>query len=333
MKRLTQLLGHHELMLLIVLSTLCIVIGVANPAFLTLVNLFDVLKNCVTPGILAMGVLVVLISGSIDISFPAIAAFSMYVTCRLAQNIDLADHIVVLLFCSAAIGCLLGSMNAGLVHLFGLPALIVTLGTGSMIRGGLLAFVGTRIISNIPHSMVSFSRLSWLDVHGANGERSGLPPSVPLFLFLAIVTHLVLTRTTLGRGIYALGGAPESARRIGFNIARIQMFVYGFVGLLSGLAGILHASKMRNANPFDLAGLELTVIAAVVLGGASITGGRGSVPGTILGVALLVVLGNSLLLVGLPSEWHQVVTGLAILFSTGITAWRGRGLQSTAGPA
>jgi simple sugar transport system permease protein len=95
-------------------------------------------------------------------------------------------------------------------------------------------------------------------------------------------------------------------------------------GALAGLVGILHASKMRNANPFDLAGIELTVIAAAVLGGTSISGGRGSVLGVILGVALLVVLANSLILLGLPSQWHQVATGLIIIISTGITAWRNR---------
>jgi len=319
---------QHEFVLLTILVGLCLTIGSMNPAFWDRSNLFDILKSCVTPGILALGALVVLISGNIDISFPSIAAFSMYVTTLFATSITGTDSMVILLLLSATIGCLLGLMNGALVHYVQLPALIVTLGTGSLIRGGLLAFIGTRIITDLPASMVAFSKCTILQTQNANGNSIGLAASVPIFFALAWGTHLILTRTLLGRGIYALGGAPESARRVGFNMGRIQLFIYGFVGLLAGMVGILHAAKMRNANPFDLAGLELNVIAAVVLGGASITGGRGTVVGTMLGVVLLVVIGNSLLLVGLPSVWHKVATGLIIIVSTGITAWRGKFVET-----
>ncbi len=319
---------QHEFVLFAILVALCLAIGVANPAFLTAGNLLSLLKSSVTPGILALGVLVVLISGGIDIAFPAIAACSMYVTCRLALSGPWADQILVLFFLSTTIGGMLGLVNGALVHYFRLPALIVTLGTGSLIRGGLLAFVGTRIITNLPESMVAFSRTNWLQVQGHDGGLAGLSPAVVIYLVLAVITHLILTRTMLGRGIYALGGAPESARRVGFNITRTQFFVYGYLGLLAGLTGILHAAKMRNANPFDLTGIELIVIAAVVLGGADIMGGKGSVLGTVLGVALLVVLANSMILLGLPSQWHKVATGLIIIISTGTTAWRGRASQT-----
>lgn len=322
---------QHEFVLLAILVGLCLVIGSVNPAFLEVDNLFGILTSSVTPGILALGALVVLISGNIDISFPSIAAFSLYVTTLLATNLAVTDQIMLLLVISAAVGCLLGLVNAVLVHHARLPALIVTLGTGSLIRGGLLAFIGTRIITDLPDSMIAFSKRTMWQVHSEEGASVGLAVSVPIFLALALLTHLILTRTMLGRGIYALGGAPESARRVGFNIALIQLFIYGFMGFLAGLVGILHAAKMRNANPFDLAGLELNVIAAVVLGGASITGGRGTVLGTLLGVALLVVIGNSLLLVGLPSVWHKVATGLIIIVSTGFTAWRGGLAPSTGG--
>ncbi len=318
---------QHEFLLAVILGVLCLVIGLANPSFFATENLFSILKSCVTPGILALGTLVVLISGNIDISFPAIAAFSMYVTTRLAQSGVVPNHIVALLLAAAAMGCLVGLVNAALVHFCRLPALIVTLGTGSLIRGGLLAFIGTRIITNLPESMVAFSKSTLWEVAGPGGGVAKLASSTLLFGVLAIVTHLILSHTLLGRGIYALGGAPESARRVGFPIGKIQFFIYGFMGLLAGVVGVVHASSMRNANPFDLAGLELTVIAAVVLGGASITGGTGSVLGTVLGVLLLVVIGNSLILVGLPSEWHYVVTGMIIIVSTGITAWRGRVAQ------
>lgn len=325
-----KILRKHECLLLALIVVLCAAIGIKNPSFFTLVNAFDLLKSSVTLGILGLGVLIVLVSGNIDISFPAIAAFSMYVTCLLVPALGFTDHIVILFAVSATVGCLLGFFNAFFIYYFNLPALIVTLGTGSLIRGCLLAFVGTRIITNLPSSMVEFSQACLFTQALPGGETFGLAASFPIFVVAAVLVWLVLNHMLLGRGIYALGGAPEAARRVGFNIRGIQFFIYGSIGLLAGLAGIIHASNMRNANPRDFRGIELTVIAAVVLGGASITGGRGTVLGTILGVLLLVIINNSLILVGLPTEWHKVIIGSIIIASTAVTAWRARGRQLSA---
>jgi len=128
----------------------------------------------------------------------------------------------------------------------------------------------------------------------------------------------------LGRGVYALGGSREAAERAGFNISRIEYFIYGFVGLLSGVAGMTFGALNRQANPQDIVGSELNVIAAVVLGGAQLTGGRGTVIGTILGVALVVIMNNSLILIGVPSVWQRVVIGLIILIGTGLPALQAR---------
>jgi simple sugar transport system permease protein len=140
-------------------------------------------------------------------------------------------------------------------------------------------------------------------------------------LVIALVTWLILRYTTLGRGIYALGGNPEAAKRAGFNIMRTQFFVYGFIGLLSGLASIQYVSLVRHVHPFNLMDIMLDVIAAVVLGGASLTGGRGTVPGTLLGVWMIYLIRNSLVLMKIPSYWDSVVIGLVIVVSTGINAY------------
>jgi simple sugar transport system permease protein len=132
----------------------------------------------------------------------------------------------------------------------------------------------------------------------------------------------------MGRGTYAVGADLSAAERVGFNIRRIHFFVYGLMGALAGLVGIIHASIIRNANPRDLDGLELTVIAAAVIGGASITGGRGTVTGALLGVALMVLMNGSLVLVGLPSQWHQVFIGLVVLVSTSLTVLRTRNARA-----
>jgi simple sugar transport system permease protein len=153
---------------------------------------------------------------------------------------------------------------------------------------------------------------------------ANLHPAILITLGTIVLVWLLLNYTMLGRGVYALGGAREAAERAGFNVPRIQYFIYGFVGLLSGVAGMTFGSLARQANPQDIVGMELNVIAAVVLGGAQLTGGRGSVLGSVLGVILVVIASNSLVLIGVPTVWQRVVIGLIILIGTGLPALQAR---------
>ena len=143
-----------------------------------------------------------------------------------------------------------------------------------------------------------------------------------ILIGLVIITWLIVRYTKIGRGIYAIGGDRVSAQRVGFNITQIQYFLYGFVGLLAGIAGIIHGSLIRRVNPFGIVGTELTVIAAVVLGGTRITGGRGTITGTLLGVLMITIINQNLILLGISSYWQQVVIGLLIIISVGITSYR-----------
>lgn len=312
---------RHELILAGVAAGFALMVGWANPAFFTLSNLYDLLKSSVVTGIFAIGVLMVLISGGIDISFTAIAAFAMYVTCRVLTACEFSGSIAVAFALAGAIGIALGGMNAVFISWLRLPTLIVTLGTTNLFRGGLLAFVGTAIVNNLPPGMIRFSRWTFFSETLATGETIGLSASVPILFAVVLGAGVMLRFTMTGRAIYALGGNAEAAERTGFPLTRIRFFIYGLAGGLAGITGIVHASMMRNANPFDLVGTELTVIAAVVLGGAGITGGRGTVVGTLLGVFLMVMINNSLILLGIPSYWQRVAVGLLILVGTGISAW------------
>lgn len=273
-------------------------------------------------GIMALGVLLVMISGGIDVSFAAIAAFSMYSTSKILLAYGWTNSILAGFLLSSGIGLLLGFMNAIFIAYFELPAFIVTLGTASIFRGILLGFIGTSIVNVLPDSMIRFSKMTLGGSSSNPGMITGLSFVFVLFILLAFLTAFVLRYTLLGRGIYAVGGNPETARRIGFNCVTIRFFLYGFVGMLSGVAGLIHACTMRNANPFGLVGMELDVIAAVVLGGSSLLGGYGTVLGTILGVFLLVVIKNSLILLGIPSYWQSVASGLAIVISAGVSSRR-----------
>ncbi|MEM7130797.1 MAG: ABC transporter permease [Chloroflexota bacterium] len=312
-----------ETLVALTIVGLCLLIGFLNPVFFTVGNLFDLLRSTTVIGIFALGVLMVIVSGGIDVSFTAVAVFSLYSTVKILLAVAPNAPIWLAFLIAAIIGLGLGLINAFFIARFKLPTLIVTLGTLSMFHGFLLFAIGNQIIRDIPPSMTAFARTSLITVPLERGVAN-LHPAIFIMFALAIVVWLLLDYTMLGRGVYALGGAREAAERAGFNVVRIEYFIYGFVGLLSGLAGMMFGALNRQANPQDIVGSELNVIAAVVLGGAQLTGGRGTVVGTLLGVALVVIMNNSLILIGVPSVWQRVVIGAIILIGTGIPAIQAR---------
>lgn len=168
----------------------------------------------------------------------------------------------------------------------------------------------------------SISRAFLFTVTDERGVTVGLHSAVLWLIAVSIIAFVILRYTMLGRSIYALGGSREAAERVGFNVARTQVFIYAFVGVLAGIAGMIFGGLNRQANAQDIVGQELDVIAATVLGGASIMGGRGTVIGTLLGVMLVVVMSNSLVLMGIPATWQRVVIGAIIIIGTAIPTLR-----------
>lgn len=317
-----KVLSKQETMVGVTLLGLCLVIGAINPVFWTPGNWFDLARSATVTGIFAIGVLIVLVSGGIDVSFTAIAVFSMYTTTVIMNQIGFQGGMPAFFLMSATIGTTLGLINAFFIARFRLPTLIVTLGTQSLFRGFLLFVIGSKIIRDLPPGMAQYSGAFLFTVTDTRNITVGLHSAVLWLLFVAIIAQLLLHHTMLGRSIYALGGSREAAERAGFNIARTQVFIYAFVGLLAGIAGMIYGGLNRQANSQDIVGQELDVIAATVLGGASIAGGRGSVIGTLLGVMLVTVMSNSLILVGIPSIWQRVAIGAIILLGTAIPTIR-----------
>lgn len=318
-----RILRRNETLVALLIVVLSLVIGFINPTFFTVANLFDLLRSSIITGIFAMGVLIVIVSGGIDVSFTAIGIFALYSTVKLMKAYA-PDAPIWMGFISAAIiGLGLGLINGFFIARFKLPTLIVTLATLGMFQGFLLFVIGNRIIRDVPPALTGFARSSLVSLPSARGTAV-LHPALLITVGVMLVVYLLLNYTTLGRGIYALGGAREAAERAGFNVVRTQYFIYAFVGVLSGIAGMTFGSLARQANPQDIVGTELAVIAAVVLGGAQLTGGRGTVIGTILGVILVVIANNNLILIGVPSVWQRVVIGLIILIGTGLPAVQAR---------
>lgn len=321
----------NEFMVFMVIVVFSGVATIADPSFFSLPTLFDLIRNGIVIGIFAIGVSLVLISGGIDVSFAAIAAFALYTATLTVKQLGIDIPWPLVFVFSVLIGMGLGLINAIFIAGFRLPTLIVTLGTLSAFRGFLLTFVGSQLISNLPPSMRQFSNLVIVKGTDANGFFYRLPLAFAFLVGVVVLTWFILNRTTLGRNIFALGGSLESARRIGINVRLTQVFIYAYVGGLSGLAGVIHASLARVANPFDLDDLTLSVIAAVVLGGARLTGGYGTITGTLLGVSLIVLVNNSLIVLGIPSTWQKVVVGALILLGTGLPAYQAKRAARRAG--
>lgn len=319
---LRKLFSKQETLVAITLLGLCLVIGFINPVFWTAGNWFDLARSATVTGIFAIGVLIVLISGGIDVSFTAIAVFAMYATTVLLRGVQYTGGMWLFFVIAALIGLGLGLINAFFIARFRLPTLIVTLGTQSMFRGFLLFVIGSKIIRDIPPGMADYSKAFLFTVTDDRGVTVGLHSAVLWLVVVAIVVFVILRYTMLGRSIYALGGSREAAERAGFNITRTQVFIYALVGVLAGIAGMIYGGLNRQANAQDIVGQELDVIAATVLGGASIMGGRGSVIGTLLGVMLVVVMSNSLVLMGIPATWQRVVVGAIIIIGTAVPALR-----------
>ncbi|MFH5821206.1 ABC transporter permease [Georgenia sp. AZ-5] len=314
---------NNEGVLALILVVLIIGMSIANPVFFSLPTAFSILRSAIVPLIFALGVLLVIISGGIDMSFAAIAVFAAYTTIKvqLAGSFDLG--LVGAFAVAVLIGAFLGAINGFVIARFRLPTMIVTLGTRGIFTGVLLTYVGSRYIADLPAGMASVSTTNLIAVEGSTGNAFLHVLVVPAVL-LAIVIAWVLRRTMFGRSIYAIGGDAEAARRAGIRVVRTQVWMYVLVGMMAAVGGMIYMIMGRSATPQELVGDELDIIAAVVLGGASIFGGRGSVTGTVLGVLLIQVINNSLILAGVPSAWQRTAVGLLLVVGVGVQALAAR---------
>jgi simple sugar transport system permease protein len=305
---------------LLVLVILLVVVGmtIASPAFFTHGTFFALVRSSMVPLIFALGVLLVLISGGIDVSFPAVAIFAAYTTVKLSVDNDLNPSAVAIFVVAMLIGAGLGLLNGVVIARFRLPTLIVTLGTQTIFKGVLIAYIGSLYISasGLPQSVTELSGKHLVDMAGGGFLHFLIIPVV----VVALLVYAMLKWTVFGRSIYAIGGDTEAARRVGIRVVRTQVWLYMIVGALAAFGGVLHVILGRNANPQSIVGTELDIIAAVVLGGASIFGGRGSVIGTVLGVILVQLINNNLVLLGIPSTWQRAAVGVLLILGVSAQA-------------
>ena len=310
-----------EVYLVGVLLVLSVVLFLLNPKFATLENIFDVLRNNSFLGIVALGELVVLISGGIDVSFTAIATVAQYVMGVLITRYAIESVFLAFLI-PIPIGIALGAFNAFLVNRTRVHPVIITISNLNVFYGLLMVISKGKWIYGFPAPFRDFARLKVLTLVSEKGVDYGLSIFTVVWFLIAVVTWLILRYLPIGRKVYALGGNSEAARRAGFDIFRIQLFVYCYIGFLSGLAGFVHAELNQMIQPNAIVGRELDVLAAAILGGASVFGGAGSPLGVVLGVLFIAFIKNGLILMKASAYWHQVIMGFIIVLAATLSAYQ-----------
>lgn len=290
----------NEVGLFVAIVALYAVLAGSAPNFMSTANQFNILRDAAFVGIIAWGMTLVLVAAEIDISVGANAAFSGIVLAKfIVGGVPIPLAVVLVLAIGLAIGVGAGVLRA----VFDIPAFIVTLALWLGLRG-LAQVISNAVPVVIPD--LSFQRF------GA-GNLLGVPvPGVIMFVLFAVFVF-VSRRTVFGRSVYAVGGNPEAAKLSGIPVTRIRISVFAITGVLAALAGILFASRLGSGNSAAATGLEFDVIAAVVVGGTSLFGGRGTMVGTLLGVLFIGALTNGLVLQGVDPFMQNVVRGLVIL--------------------
>lgn len=309
--------GVKELNILLALVILCAILAYFSPVFFTSDNLLGVARAFSLTAIAAIGQTMVIITGGIDLSAGSIIGLS-----SLSAGMLLASGwpSVPAILAGLAVGTAFGACNGLLITRIGLPPFIATLGTLSIGRG--LIYVITK---GYP---VTAPRDELLLQIG-QGYLGRIPMPVITMVLVTIIATAFLGKTTLGRYIYAVGGNEEAARLAGINVNRVKMFVYTMSGFLASVSGIILLSRLVSAQPTAGLGQELPIIAASIIGGTSLVGGEGTALGAVLGAAIVGVLENGIVLLGINTYAQQVVTGAAILLAVGVDIWQKRRRQRT----
>lgn len=299
-----------EAWLALVIIALMVALGLATDSFLTVGNLVDLVNVNAINVIFAVGLLVVLVTGGIDISFAVAASVVQYLTALAVMSLGGGNWLLGLVLASA-FGFALGAINAALIYYFRIISIVVTIATFSLFFGILMFLTGGVSIYDLPDWWVS--RLDLLEYETPSGEFVSLTLPVVVMVIVVVATWTLLQRLNLGRQLYALGDNPEGARRIGVDVRAMHFLAYGWLGVCAGTGGLMQVHYVQEVVPNALIGRELEVLAATVLGGARLGGGRGSILGVLLGVSLIAITQNGLNLLGVSPYAFDMVIGAVIL--------------------
>jgi ribose/xylose/arabinose/galactoside ABC-type transport system permease subunit len=300
------------------LVLLVIVMALSQPAFLTRPNLINILKQASITGVLAVGMTLVLLTGGIDLGVGSVLG----VACMAAAFLTTSERgfpVIVAFAAGMAVGAVFGLLNGvGIAHI-GFAPFIMTMATLSAARGLALVSTDNKPIFNLTRDFIAVS----------NGQILGLPSLIYYFAATALLAYVLTRYTVFGKWIYAVGGNENAARLSGINVKRVKVIIYSITGALSGMTGVLMASRITSGNPTVGDGYELDAIAACVIGGISMSGGSGSIIGTVLGVLILGVISNGFDILGISSNYQRIMKGIVILLAVLIDI-RARAARKTA---
>ncbi len=290
-----------------------------SPNYFTVSNFLIMASHVAIYGILAIGMLLVILNGGIDLSVGSILALSGVVAGALMQGVELPAFGVILyppvwavVILTCAMGALVGALNGVLIAWFKVPAFVATLGVMYVARGVALLMTNGLTYNNLSgRPELGNTGFDWL---GFN-RLAGIPISVLVLATIAILAGLMLSRSAFGRWLYASGGNERAADLSGVPVKRVKITVYTLSGILAAVAGLVLSSQLTSAGPTAGTTYELTAIAAVVIGGAALTGGRGTVRGTMLGAFVIGFLSDGLVIIGVSSYWQTVFTGAVIVLA------------------
>lgn len=293
-----------------VLFILCVILAFTAPHFLSAENLLNVLRNVSMQGLIALGMTMVIIAGEIDLSVGSAVAFAGCLTAFLTDRLmgawlGLPAVAAVPLAMTAALaaGFALGSLSGFMRTRFNVPTFITTLALMTGLAGAAELITNGFPITPFP---------SWYNFIGG-GYIAGVPLPALVFLAAFVFFQLLMNNTSFGRSVYAVGGNAEAARLSGIDVARVKILVLGITGLLAALSGVMQSSEIMSGTATTARGWELDVIAAVIIGGTSMTGGSGKVWGTMVGVIFLGVIINGMTLLNISEYWQHVARGVLIL--------------------
>lgn len=301
------------------LIAIIVVFSILSPNYLTVGNLLIMASHVAIYGILAIGMLLVILNGGIDLSVGSILALAGVSAGAMMQGLQI-DAMGVILYppvwavvvLTCALGAAVGAVNGILISVFKVPAFVATLGVMYVARGVALLMTNGLTYNNLSgRPELGNTGFDWL---GFN-RIAGVPISVIVLAVLAILAGLMLSRSSFGRWLYASGGNERAAELSGVPTRRVKITVYTLSGILSAIAGLVLASQLTSAGPTAGVTYELTAIAAVVIGGAALTGGRGTIRGTMLGAFVIGFLSDGLVIIGVSSYWQTVFTGAVIVLA------------------
>ena len=320
-QKLKMALTSTPMILIYVMVVFCLIAAIRQPAFISPATAINLGRAGIFTMCFAICEMVVIISGGIDVSFPAIGCVAMYVPMYMYYHEMLPDNAVVFFLLSMFIGLVFGILNGVLVSYLRLPPLIATLATSSIASGGLVMALGTREFTTLPPSLQSLYEINMITyMDPATGFTYPLTVLFLVPVILCVVMALVLRYTMLGRGLYAIGGDQNAARIAGFNVRRLQFFSYIFCGVMTGATALIYTTLMHSSTTTAIMGEEMIIIAACVVGGCRLTGGHGNVGGTVLGVLLITLVQNNLNMLGIPTCWQTFAVGLVLLLGAIMTS-------------